>query len=670
MTASTLVTETWQRYVWLRDNGHLTFVRKADLCEGVFEGPGQWLEKDRQNLNSVGRPALTINKVVGTVSTALGEQIFNRTAISFRAKNGLANGDTADALTKVFMQISDNNQLPWLRSDVFADGLITSRGFLDARLDFEDSLSGEVRITQLNPKNVLIDADADAYDPDTWNDVIVTRWMSADEIEVMYGKKHADELYRATSSGQAYDEDEIDSRRDRFGEPTATGSSEIGGWSRSTRGIRVVERQWRKLALTKHFIDLKTGDTRPVPADWEEEQIKEHLGKNPDLHMTKKRAKRIRWTVIAADTLLHDEWSPYRHFTVIPYFPHFRRGSSMGMVEHLIGPQELLNKTSSQELHVINTTANSGWKVKDGALKNMTIAELEQRGAETGLVLELEDMNDAEKIKPNPIPTGLDRVAQKSENFIDSISGVSKYMKGFSREDVSGKSVEANQQSGQANLAKTRDNLNRTDYLLARMVLSIVQEYYIAPRLIHITTNRNNNETEEMQVNEVGAVGEILRDLTIGEYAITVTNEPERDSFEDNQFDQAMMLRNDAGVAIPDRYLIMASKLRDKTEIATAVEGDPESPEAQLQARAATAEVEGAELENELKRKEIQTAATEPDPQQQAEHDMLLKADQASAELQLKEKVAAGELALKRNQQRADQMATRVDAIHDAPTLQ
>ena len=669
MTAQTLATEIWQRYVWLRDNGHLTFVRKAALCEGVFEGPGQWAEQDRQKLNNVGRPALTINKVVGTVSTALGEQIFNRTAISFRAKNGLATGETADALTKVFMQISDNNQLPWLRSDVFADGLITSRGFLDARLDFEDSLSGEVRITQLNPKNVLIDSDADAYDPDTWNDVIVTRWMSADEVEVMYGKKHADELYRSMNSGTAYDEDEIDSRRDRFGDPVATGP-EVGGWSRSTRGIRIIERQWRKLALTKHFIDLKTGDTRPVPADWEEEQIKEHLGKNPDLHMTKKRTKRIRWTVIAANTVLHDEWSPYRHFTVIPYFPHFRRGSTMGMVEHLIGPQELLNKVSSQELHVINTTANSGWKVKDGSLKNMSIADLEQRGAETGLVIELEELNDAEKIKPNPIPTGLDRVAQKAEASIDSISGVSQYMKGFAREDVAAKSVVANQQSGQANLAKTRDNLNRTDYLLARMVLSIVQEYYVAPRLIHITTNRNNNETEQMQVNEVDAVGEILRDLTLGEYAITVTNEPERDSFEDNQFDQALQLRTEAGVAIPDRYLIMASKLRDKTEIATAIEGDPESPEAQLQERAATAEVVGAELDNDKKRQEIEMASAEPDPQQQQELDMLLKTDQAAGELELKEKVAAGELALKRNQQRADQMATRVDAIHDAPTLQ
>src|SRR6185437_781403 len=108
-------------------------------------------------------------------------------------------------------------------------------------------------------------------------------------------------------------------------------------------------------------------------------------------------------------------------FTQVPFFPYFRRGRTMGIVENLLDPQELLNKTSSQELHIVNTTANSGWKIKKGSLKNMDADEVEQRGAQTGVVFELDDVNDMEKIQPNQIPTGVERITYKEEEHIKTI---------------------------------------------------------------------------------------------------------------------------------------------------------------------------------------------------------------------------------------------------------
>ena len=194
-----LATQVWNRYTWLRDNGHLDYVKKAAKCEDFFAGL-QWDQNDLALLKAQRRPALTINKIISTISNVMGEQIFNRTDIAFKPRNEGATSEVADALTKVFMQIADNNQLSWARSDVFTDGVVTSRGFFDVRLDFTDSLRGEVRIEQLNPKNVLIDADADEYDPDKWNDVLITKWMSPDQIELLYGKADADLLRSRTDS--------------------------------------------------------------------------------------------------------------------------------------------------------------------------------------------------------------------------------------------------------------------------------------------------------------------------------------------------------------------------------------------------------------------------------------------------------------------------------------
>ena len=606
-----LAMQVWRRYAWLRDNGHLSYVAKASKCEDFFVGL-QWDQNDLALLRQYKRPALTINKIISTISNVLGEQIFNRTDIAFKPRNEGATSEVADALTKVFMQIGDNNQLPWVRSDVFSDGIIGSRGFFDVRLDFTDSLRGEVRVEQLNPKNVLIDGDADEYDPDKWGDVIVTKWMSPDQIEMLYSAADAKLLRGRQDSYFPWGYDSIDRDRDRFGIPRGhyTYGAQPDHTDGNARNIRVIERQWRKLAKVLHFVDIETGDMRPVPYDWDEQRLQAHLQQNPNLTVTKKLIQRIRWTVVADNVVLHDDWSPYKHFTVVPYFPYFRRGRTVGLVENLIGPQELLNKVSSQELHVVNTTANSGWKVKRNALQNMSIAELEQRGAQTGLVVELDELTNAEKIQPNQTPSGLDRISYKAEEHIKSISGVSDYMQGFAREDVAAKSVNANKQSGQANLAKVMDNMNRTDFLLARNILDLVQEYYTEQRLLYITTDRLTNATEQLTVNAVTPEGEIVNNLTIGEYGVVVTNQPERDTFEETQFDQALRLRMEAGVQLPDKYLIQSSRLKDKADIIKDMEGDKDSPEAQaaaaLQQRSQEAEVAKVEAEAMQKQTDAQ----------------------------------------------------------------
>jgi len=600
-----LAHDVWARYQFLRDNGHLDFVFKANKCEDFFLG-AQWSKSDLALLKAQRRPALQINKIISTMSNVLGEQIFNRTDIAFKPRNENATLDVASALTKVFMQISDNNQLPWVRSDVFFDGVVSGRGFYDVRLNFTDSLQGEVHVEQVNPKNVLIDADADAYDPDTWSDVVITKWISPDQIEILYSKADADLLRMDRGQFSPYSYDSIDRNRDRFGVPRSVMPG-IGPESdrTSARNIRVVERQWKKLDKVSHFVDVTTGDMRQVPDSMDEVAVAAHLEKNPNLTITKKLIHRIRWTVVAGSVVLHDDWSPYKHFTIVPFFPHFIRGRTVGLVENLIDSQELLNKSSSQELHIVNTTANSGWKIKKGSLTNMTTGELENRGAVTGLVLELSDVNDAEKIVPNQVPSGLDRISYKAEEHIKTISAITDYQIGNPREDVSAKAVQTNKASGQSNLAKVMDNMNRTDHLLARNILDIIQEYYTEQRLVRITTDKLTNSMEEITVNELTPEGEIKNNLTLGEYAVVITTQPERDTFEETQFDQAVRLRTEAAVAIPDTYIIGASRLKDKAKIIEAMEGNKDSPEAKaeaaLAARQREAEVSALEAEVENK---------------------------------------------------------------------
>lgn len=601
-----LAMKQWVRYAWARDNGHSAYVQKADKCDAFFRGD-QWDRADKARLENVRRPALTINKILSTISTVMGEQIFNRAETSFRPRNG-APAETADILNKVFKQIADNNQLDWKRSDMFADGIITSRGFLDVRLDYRDSMQGEVCIENINPKNVVIDPDGEDYDPDTWNEVFTTKWVTADDIAVLYNKDDAELLRNREQSFFPYGYDSIQAFRDRFGDrfnPLYAGSYDF---SSVQRNIRLVDRQYRMLDTQKHFVNPETGDMRAIPEDFDRNKIAWFVEKF-GFQVTKKLVRRIRWTVIADNVRLHDDWSPYKHFTVVPYFPFFRRGTTLGLVENLLGPQEMLNKVSSQELHVINTTANSGYKVKAGNLTNMTVEELEEKGAQTGLVVEVNEMDGLEKIQPNQVPTGLDRLSYKAEEHIKSVSGISDSMQGFDREDVAAKAIDKKRQAGSSNLAKPMDSLTRSDYILARNVLDLVQEFYSEERVMTILADPATGATEDFTINQVTPVGEVLNDLTLGEYGVVISSVPHRETLEDSQFEQAVALK-ELGVQIPDDVLIDASRLMNKKDTIKRMQGDQTSPEAQaqkqLQQRAQAAEVSKVEGEAAAKHADAQ----------------------------------------------------------------
>lgn len=641
----------WERYQYMRDYGHQQFVEKADKCEDFFIGL-QWSKDDLNRLKQVQRPALTINKIISTLSTVFGEQIYNRSEISFAPRTGGTAG-VAEALTRLFMQIGDANQLSWVRSDVFADGIIRSRGFYDLRLAFDDNMRGEARITKVNPKNVLIDPDAEEYDPDEWEDVFISKWISPNTVEAMYGKDVADELRARKTSAFQYGFDSLETRRERFqGVDNRYGyySTDLGD---QMRYVRCLDRQYREVTEQLHFVDPVTGDARAVPDGWDRNKIAQ-VREKYQLQVIRKVVKRIKWCVTLEDQVVHDKWSPYKHFTVIPYFPFFRYGKTVGLVENLLGPQELLNKTTSQELHVVNTTANSGWKLKEGSLRNMSIEELEARGAQTGIVLELDDIANADKIQPNQIPSGLERMSFKAEEFIKNISNVSDSLQGFDREDVAAKAIQAKQQRGSVNFSKVLDNLNRTDYFLARNMLDLIQEYYTEERILNVTTNRMTGEQQPLELNVMTPEGEIVNDLTIGEYDIIVLASPERETFEDTQFEQAARLK-ELGIQLPDSILIENSRLLRKGDVLKQIEEQANSPEAQqqkaLQLRMAEAQV----METESNAMKNRAAAQREVARAQAEiQKMADGGNEAMVEFQLERFKAEQEAQLAREKQEGE----------------
>ena len=671
----TLAKTQWNSYTRARDHGHEEYVHLAKKCDMYYRGD-QWDEFDMQQLDDQGRPALTINTILPTVNAVLAEQSSKKADIQFKPRGG-GKQDIADVLTKVYAQIADNNKLEWTEAQVFSDGLIQDRGWFDVRIDFDDHVNGEVRIESKDPLDILIDPDAKHYDPRTWNEIFETKWMSIDEIEEQYGQKEADQLRMLAETGTTLGADSMEFEEERYGDTDEynygqqyPGDPEN---ARLLRSIRVIERQYYKLKDCIFYVDPVTGDKREVPYNWSKKK-REQFADQFALDIIEKKMRKVRWTVTADTVVLFDDWSPYAHFTLVPFFPYFRRGKPFGMVRNLLSPQEQLNKITSQELHIVNTTANSGWIVENGSLAGMTADDLEEHGAETGLVLEFNrGSTPPAKIPPNQIPTGLDRLGQKAAQNIKQISGITEAMLGMDSPEVSGVAINAKQNRGSLLLQVPLDNLAKTRQYLAEKVLMLVQAYYTEERIIQITDESDPYKPrEQVKLNQQTPEGEVINDLTLGEYDVIVGTAPARDNFDEMQFAEAIELRN-VGVPIPNDMIVEYSHLSRKADIANRIrqlEGTAPPTEEQVQlqqfqmeSQIRSTQLEIAKLEAEVTN--LQTAAELNMAKAQNEQmDPQLKV----AELQSKIQSKREELGLREklseltNQMRKDQSDTAAAA--------
>lgn len=639
----------WDRYTRARDNGHIEYIETAKRCDAFYRGD-QWDENDLARLEAEGRPALTINTVLPTINTVLGEQSTRRADVQFKPRRG-GDSEVAHTLTKLYMQIADNNKLDWVEQQVFSDGLILDgRGYFDVRMDFSDHVEGEVRITAKDPLDILIDPDAKDSNPESWNEVFETKWMTLDEIEELYGKKKAEALQFIAENGNGFGRDSIEYEETRFGDLSSTddylGANVPGDDEyRNVRALRVIERQHRRMHRVDCFVDPDTGDQRDVPESWSEAKAKK-FAKQYNLSLISKVKRKVRWTVTCDQVVLHDDWSPYHGFTIVPYFAYFRRGRPFGMVRNLLSPQEQLNKIASQELHIVNTTANSGWVVESGSLVGMSADDLEEHGAETGLVLEYNrGSQPPSKIQPNQIPTGLDRISQKAALNIKAISGINDSMLGTDSAEVSGVAIQAKQNRGAIMIQVPLDNLRKTRQYLAERILELIQTFYTEQRIIMITDDSDPMQPrEQMVINQMTPEGQIINDLTLGEYDVVIATAPARDSFDEVQFAEALNLRQ-VGVAIPDDAIIEYSHLAKKGELAkrirmmTGVEQTPEQQEMaaiQQQMAMQSLQLEIAKLEAEVRKLQSEAAVNIAKVQDTAEVQPQLRMTELQSQLEMK----------------------------------
>lgn len=577
---------------WCRAHaGHQKWAEPASTCVNFFEG-NQWTDEERAVLMEEGRPCVTTNKIAPLVRLLLGHFRQNRYDLKYMPGNdGTGTQEIADAFTATGKQIAEANQSDWNDAQVMQDGLQAGRGFWDERLDFSRNYLGEVKETVLDPFSTYIDPEADEYDPAGWGFWMYNRWMSPADIWMLYGEKGITEIeslgnqvplmgseYDTTGGNEVTPGRYFSQSEDWFTDlynNVGTIISPFHHVNRFRKLIRVLDCQHKELRKMRYFIDLETGVEKLIPDDWPREKIQRVLQwaqiKGVPIDARQAVKKVVRWTVTAGDRVLHDAWSPYDEFTIVPFFPYFRRGTTRGMIEDLLDPQREINKRRSAMLHIIMTTANSGWLMEEGSMEEDMERALEDEGARPGLIVKYrEGYQPPKRIEPAVAPTSLERLEDKSANDLKEISGINDSALGNVDRVQSGRAIQARQKQAIVGAEPYFDNFSRSREIKARRWQSIVQNYYTEPRLIRIRSGKGG-QPEDVWLNRRDAAGAIVNDMSLGRYDVSISEAPVSATFMQGQFQEAMEMVKE-GVPIPPDVLVKLSSIPEKEAVIDRIE--------------------------------------------------------------------------------------------------
>lgn len=554
-----LLAERWQR----ASAAHEKWAVVAKLSMDFFESR-QWSEEERRVLHQAKRPSLTFNKISPLVRLVLGYFANNKTDIQYvPAFDGIGSDEIAEVLSRLEKVTANAGDMEYIDTEVFLDGIVTGRGFFDDRLDFENNDFGELKSGALDPFTVYIDPDAQDYDLNKAGFLVVSKWVSPDEIGNLYGQQAADLVAPIArggysgigpifamngTAGEITPYRRFGNEVDGYPEWFNTMQSLLGDYVDPLRkNIRLLDFQYHVTERTRVFIDLETGDRKAIPLEWSPGQIEKVLYYANEVAGNKVVVKvrpiqRVRWSTICGDFFVHDDWSPYDSYTINGYFPYFRRGQTRGMVEDLIDPQREVNKRRSAAIETIMRTSNSGWMYHEDALDPRQRLNLQKFGALPGINIKWKGDKEPKKIEPSPYPEGVAKLEEQATDDIKQIAGINDSAMGELDKVQSGRAIEARQRQAVIALQMYLDNFNRTKKGQGRKHLEIYQDHYTEPRIYRV--EKDDGQAMQLIINtqqQDPANGAITKfnDISLGKYSVSLDETPLSADFANAQFEEA-----------------------------------------------------------------------------------------------------------------------------------
>jgi hypothetical protein len=517
------------------------FYAEAYTDLGFYLG-NQWNESEKEYLAEQRRSAYTYNKVKRVVDVVDGYQRKNRLQSVVKPMEG-SDEQTASQFTDVIGAIYNQDKVYEKISDANRGGLITGLGMLSLWLDYrDDPVYGDIRVSVDPWNSIIMDPFFTQRDLSDCAYIIRAKVMTRDTIKSLFPKKSR----------------EIDNIRSAVKDS----KFEYLPWNRqaTTDNKLFYSEYWRMDYMDKKiWVNQETGEW----GEWKADDLRLEMFRraNPAVTIVTKPVKTVKMGVIVEDTLLSYDNDPngLNEYPFVPFFATFEPSYDrfdyklQSFVRVIRDPQRELNKRRSKTLDVLDSQLNSGWIVKDGAVKNLKSLYETQQGKVVVLNREAQ-LTDAQKLPAPDIPQSWFQLeAQFAKDIIED-AGVNNEMFGQSESgDIQTAAILAKQRQGAAlvTLNGLFDNLSYAQTLLTTKTMKLIQANYGPAKIARIL---NKQPTPEFYTQ------------TFGKYDCVVSEGTLTDTQKERTF-LAYMGMKAAGIPIPDGFIVKNSNLHDSGEL-------------------------------------------------------------------------------------------------------
>ena len=522
-----------------------SFWSEADT-DTRFEAGDQTLWNDLYgNLSPNRRQQFNFNRIRRVKNMIGGHQRRNRkSTIVIPVDNG--DEETANQFTKIMMWVNQQEGVLDTISESFDGALVTGMNLLQVWVDYRsDPVSGNIRVDNCSYNSFLIDPyfrKTDLSDcKGLWKRSFLTK---AECISLLPDFK--DEIIGLQGN---------DSRDNKF-------QFMPENYNAGPRNLLTYDEfYYRDYRTQKMLVDSVTGETM----EWKgkDDTLQEYLRTYPQVTVIDQEIPTVKVAIVVQGRVIYDGPNPlgidtypfipvFAYYTPqMPYYPW----RIQGIVRGLRDAQYLYNRRKAIELDILESQINSGWKYKEDALVNPKDIFLSGQGR--GLALKREaEMSDVEKIQPVGIDPSLVQISEILAKEIQEISGVNEELLGSATDDKAGILSMLRQGAGLTTLQILFDQLDKSQKLLGRVMLSIIQNNFTPGKVKRII---EEEPTPQFYSKAFGTYDAAI------EEGLNTTSQKQM------QFAQLVQMK-ELGMEIPDSVLLKASTLQNKKELTEAID--------------------------------------------------------------------------------------------------
>lgn len=493
------------------------------------------------------RSQFSFNRIRRVVNMISGHQRRNRkSTIVIPVENG--DQETADQFTKVISWINRQEDVLETISDAFQSSLTTGMSLLQVWMDYrKDPVSGNIRVDSCDYNSFLIDPFFRKADLSDCTFIWKRSFLTKKECMSLMPSFADDILGLAT-------QDNGSARDGKFPYMPEAYSFSFDYKDR----LAYDEYYYRDFRRQQTLVDTQTGETMEWTSD-DKDKLKAFLDTYPQMTMVENDIPTVKLAVVIQNKVFFNGAQPsglddYPFVPVLAYYapqlPYFPL-RVQGIVRGLRDAQYLYNRRRIIELDILESQINSGWIYKENSLVNPNDVFLSGQGKGLAVKHTANIATDVVQIQAPQVPASMIQLSELLAKEVMEISGVNEELLGSATDDKAGILSMLRQGSGLTTLQVLYDQLDRSQKLLGKRLIELVQRNFTPGKIQKIV---QEEPTPQFYSKAFGTYDAAVED------GMNTTTQRQL------QFAQLLHLR-EAGVPITTEDLLMASTMQGKKQI-------------------------------------------------------------------------------------------------------